>query len=207
MNDVWKLVHAERRALIADLAGLPPRRWAEPSLCEGWTVHDVAAHLVDSARATRLGFLADLLRARMDFHRLNERGIARERGDGPADTLARLREVASRTTTPPAPLDTRLVEEVVHGEDVRRPLGITRAYPTEAVVRALRVQVRTPVAYGGGKERAAGLRLDASDSGVDIGDGPVVTGSTLDLLLALSGRRTALDGLHGPGADTFRSRD
>ncbi|KOX12446.1 maleylpyruvate isomerase family mycothiol-dependent enzyme [Nocardiopsis sp. NRRL B-16309] len=207
MNDVWKLVHAERRALIADLSGLAPDRWSVPSLCEGWTVHDVAAHLVDSARTTRLGFVVDLLRARMDFDRLNERGIARERGGGPADTLARLREVASRTTTPPGPLATRLVEEVVHGEDVRRPLGITRDYPTEAVVRALGVQVRTPVAFGGGRERAAGLRLDASDSDVDIGEGPVVSGGTLDLLLALSGRRTALDGLHGPGADAFRARD
>ena len=207
MNDVWKLVHAERRALIADLAGLAPDQWASPSLCGDWTVHDVAAHLVDSARTTRLSFVVDMLRARLDFHRLNERGIARERGADPADTLARLREVAPRTSAPPAPLATRLVEEVVHGEDIRRPLGIGRAYPTEAVVRALRVQIGTPVAFGGGKERAAGLRLDASDSEVDDGDGPVVTGSTLDLLLALSGRRTALDDLDGPGADEFRSRD
>jgi uncharacterized protein (TIGR03083 family) len=207
VDDVWKLVHAERRALIDDLAGLPPEGWASPSLCEGWTVHDVAAHLADSARTTRLGFLVGMLRARMDFDRLNRIGIARERGDGPADILARLRDVASRTTTPPAPLDTRLVEEIVHGEDIRRPLGITRAYPTGAVVRALGVQLRTPVGFGGGRERAAGLRLDASDSEVDAGEGPVVTGTTLDLLLALSGRRSALDGLGGPGADELRARD
>lgn len=32
--------------------------------------------------------------------------------------LGRLRQVAKRTSAPPAPLDTRLVEEVVHGEDL-----------------------------------------------------------------------------------------
>ncbi|RKS09639.1 uncharacterized protein (TIGR03083 family) [Nocardiopsis sp. Huas11] len=206
MNDVWRLVHAERRALIADLADLTAERWRTPSLCEGWSVHDVAAHLVDSARTTRIGFVRDLLRARLDFDRLNERGVARERGDGPADTLARMRAVVSRTSTPPAPLNTRIVEEVVHGEDVRRPLGIGRAYPAEALVRALGVQIRTPVAYGGGKERAAGLRLEASDGEVALGEGPVVTGSTVDLLLALSGRRSVLEALRGPGADEFRAR-
>lgn len=206
MSGLWELVHAERRALIGDLAGLPPDRWATPSLCGGWTVHDVAAHLVDSARATRTGFVVGMLRARLDFDRLNEAGVARERGTGPADTLDRLREVAPRRTAPPAPPDTRLVEEVVHGEDIRRPLGIARAYPAEAVDRALRLQARTPVAYGGGRERAAGLRLTAAGGGPDLGEGPVVAGTALDLLLALSGRRAALDALGGPGADALRAR-
>ncbi|MFY7066676.1 maleylpyruvate isomerase family mycothiol-dependent enzyme [Nocardiopsis changdeensis] len=206
MNGVWALVHAERRALVEDLAGLPPDRWGTPSLCDGWTVHDVAAHLVDSARTTRVGFVLGMLRARLDFDRLNGAGVARERGNGPADTLERLREVAPRTTAPPAPLDTRLVEEVVHGEDIRRPLGIVRAYPPEAVERALRLQARTPAAYGGGRERAAGLRLAAAGGGPGLGDGPVVSGTALDLLLALSGRGAALEGLGGPGADALRAR-
>ncbi|CAL9395836.1 hypothetical protein SUDANB121_01361 [Nocardiopsis dassonvillei] len=203
---VWELVHAERLALVEDLAGVEPDRWALPSLCGDWTVHDVAAHLVDSARTTRLGFVVGMLRARLDFDRLNGLGVARERGAGPADTLRRLREVAPRTTAPPAPLDTRLVEEVVHGEDIRRPLGIVRAYPQEAVVRALRLQARTPVAYGGAKERVAGLRLEAAGGGAVLGDGPVVSGTALDLLLAASGRGAALDGLRGPGAEILRGR-
>ena len=74
-----------------------------------------------------------MVRARFDFDRQNEAGIAREKGATPAETLDRLRAVMGRRTTPPAPLDSRLVEEVVHGEDVRRPLGIRRDYPSEAV--------------------------------------------------------------------------
>jgi len=49
MTDVWPLVHAERHALVDDLSRLTDEQWRTPSLCEGWTVHDVAAHLVGNA--------------------------------------------------------------------------------------------------------------------------------------------------------------
>ncbi|MFI9825111.1 maleylpyruvate isomerase family mycothiol-dependent enzyme [Streptomyces sp. NPDC052013] len=198
-NDVWPMVHAERAALIDDLAHLDDERWGQPSLCEGWTVHDVAAHLVDTARTTRLGFVAGLVRDRFDFDRQNARGVERERGASPQETLQRLRQVASRRTTPPAPLDSRLVEEVVHGEDIRRPLGLTRSYPPEAVTRSLRLQARTPASFGGAKELTARVRLTAVDADLSIGDGPEVTGPALSLLLAVCGRRVALEELDGPG--------
>lgn len=136
MAHVWELVHQVRSALVDDLTGLSDERWETPSLCSGWTVHDVAAHLVDNARTTRIGIVVAMVRARFDFDRQNDQGVAREKGATPAETLDRLREVAGRTSTPPAPLDSRLVEEVVHGEDIRRPLGLVRDYPDETVTRA-----------------------------------------------------------------------
>lgn len=196
---IWRMVHAERAALTDDLARLDAGQWDAPSLCEGWTVRDVAAHLVDTARTTRIGFVAGLVRARFDFDRQNARGVERERGASPQETLERLRRVASRTTTPPAPLDTRLVEEVVHGEDIRRAVGLVRTYPQEAVVRALRLQARTPASFGGAKELVARVRLTATDADLSIGEGPDVTGPVLSLLLAVSGRRAALGELGGPG--------
>ncbi len=199
MGDVWPIVHAERAALIDDLQSLDAAQWEEPSLCAGWTVHDVAAHLVDTARTTRLRFVAGLAWARFDFHRQNARGVQRHRGASPQETLERLRSVASRRSTPPAPLDSRLVEEVVHGEDIRRPLGLSHSYSQEAVLRSLRLQARTPEAFGGARELVSGVRLTATDADVSIGDGPDVTGPALSLLLAVSGRRVALDDLDGPG--------
>ncbi|WP_329042376.1 maleylpyruvate isomerase family mycothiol-dependent enzyme [Streptomyces sp. NBC_00178] len=198
-DDVWDLVHAERAALIQDLAGLDDDRWREPSLCEGWTVHDVVAHLVDTARTTRLGFVVALARARFDFDRQNALGVERERGETPQETLRRLRGAAPRTSTPPAPLVSRLVEEIVHGEDIRRPLGLTRAYPQRAVVAALRLQTRTPVSIGGAKELVDRVRLTATDADLTIGTGPEAVGPALGLLLAVSGRRVALDDLKGSG--------
>ncbi|MCX5205161.1 maleylpyruvate isomerase family mycothiol-dependent enzyme [Streptomyces sp. NBC_00237] len=198
-NDVWPMVHAERAALVEDLSRLTPEQWDAPSLCEGWTVHDVAAHLVDTWTTTRLGFVAAMVRARFDFDRQNAVGVARERGASPQETLERLRRAASRTSTPPAPLDTRLVEEVVHGEDVRRPLGLTHTYAPEAVARALRLQTRTSASMGGAKELASRVRLSATDADLTIGEGPEVTGTALALLLGVSGRTPAPAELSGPG--------
>jgi uncharacterized protein (TIGR03083 family) len=200
VGDCWPLVHAERAALIEDLERIDARSWDVPSLCAGWSVHDVVAHLVDSARTTRIGFVVAMARARFDFDRQNARGMERERRATPRETLEQLRAVAPRTSAPPAPLDTRLVEEVVHGEDVRRPLGLTRAYPVEPVVRALRLQARTPASFGGAKELVGRVRLVASDADVTIGDGPEVTGTALSLLLAVSGRPVGSGDLTGPGA-------
>jgi uncharacterized protein (TIGR03083 family) len=203
MHGAWPLVHAERNALIDDLAGLTDDQWAHPSLCDGWTVHDVAAHLVNNAKTTRLGIVRDMVRARFDFDRQNAQGVERERCATPREMLARLREVATRTSTPPAPLDSRLVEEVIHGEDIRRPLGIEREYPSEAVVRSLRYQARTPVFLGGAKQLVATVRLHAIDEGVSIGEGPEISGPALSLLLVISGRKAALADVTGPGVSAL----
>ncbi|MBU2695496.1 maleylpyruvate isomerase family mycothiol-dependent enzyme [Pimelobacter sp. 30-1] len=206
MKDVWTWVHAERAALVADLAEVDAARWETPSLCPGWSVHDVVAHLIDNARTTRLGIVRAMVRARFDFDRQNADGVRRERGATPAETLDRLRAVVTRTTTPPAPLDSRLVEEVVHGEDVRRPLGITHTYAPTAVERALHYQARTSVSMGGAKQRIAGLRLEATDAELALGEagGTVVRGPAVALLLAASGRTAALDDLSGAGVDALR---
>ena len=155
MSDVWELVHHERVALLRDLAVLDEAQWEVPSLSDGWTVREVAAHLVDNARTTPMRIVVAMALARFNFDRQNAMGVERELGQTAADTLEGLREVAHRRSGPPAPLDSRLVEEVVHGEDIRRPLGVTRSYPVETVERSLRYQARTSVGLGGGK-RACG---------------------------------------------------
>ncbi|NYE36616.1 uncharacterized protein (TIGR03083 family) [Nocardioides cavernae] len=205
MTDAWDLVAAERQALVDDLATLTPEQWEVPSLCAGWTVHDVAAHLVDNARTTRVGIVVAMVRARFDFDRQNAAGVARWKGSTPAETLERLRAVVDRRTTPPAPLDSRLVEEVAHGEDVRRPLGLTRVYPAEAGGRALAHQARTSVALGGGKQHLAGLTLRATDADVRLGEGPEVVGPLVSLLLVSSGRVAGLADLTGDGVPRLRA--
>lgn len=114
-------MHAEREALIADLGQLDETAWATPSLCTGWTVHDVLAHLVNDAKTTPFRFIAQLASARFDFDALNQRGMEAERQEHPRDTLERFRAVAGRSTSAPTPAATRYVEAFVHGEDIRRP--------------------------------------------------------------------------------------
>lgn len=125
--------------------------------------------------------------------------MQRHRGASPQETLHWLSAAASHRSTPPAPLDSRLVEAIVHGEDIRRPLGLSRTYPQDAVVRSLRLQARTPASFGGAKELLNGVRLAAADADLSVGEGPEVRGPALSLLLAVTGRRLALADLEGSG--------
>ena len=200
-GEIWRTVHAERRRLAADLSGLRDEQWAAASLCPGWDIHDVLAHLVDTARTSRLSFVRDLVAARMDFDRANEKGIAREKRPDPRHTLDALTQAAELTRTPPANLATRLVEAIVHGEDIRRPLGMPNSYPRPAIAQALTYQLRTPVSFGGGRDRVAGLRLVDRATGAAWGQGDEVEADALDLLLAVSGRPVAPGSLAGSGAE------
>jgi uncharacterized protein (TIGR03083 family) len=128
------------------------------------------------------------LRARGNFDRANQDGIAREKRPDPQGTLAALAAAVPLTRTPPANLATRLVEAIVHGEDIRRPLDITGSYPDAAVIEALEYQLRTPASFGGGRDRATGLRLIDRSTGRSWGNGDDVEAPALDLLMMISGR-------------------
>ncbi|GAB3310638.1 maleylpyruvate isomerase family mycothiol-dependent enzyme [Epidermidibacterium keratini] len=208
-RQIWQFVHAERVALIDDLAGLSGEQWEVASLCAGWSVHDVAAHLISNATTRGRDILPAMLEARFDFHRMNETANAKARGASYAETLQRLRGVQSRTDGPPtwmAALPSRIVEEIVHGEDIRRPLGIARDYPMTAVLSAIEYQARTKGSIGGAKERVDGLSVCPDDFDAALGSGPAVRGRAIDLLMVLAGRNDSADQLHGPGADQLRSR-
>ena len=56
----WPTIHAERKALAADLESLSDQQWNTPSLCEGWTVRDVLAHMTSAAVMTPPKFFAKL---------------------------------------------------------------------------------------------------------------------------------------------------
>ncbi|MFL4474791.1 maleylpyruvate isomerase family mycothiol-dependent enzyme [Paeniglutamicibacter sp. MACA_103] len=204
--DVWPVVHAERLALLNDLEKVGPEQWATPSLCPGWDVHDVLAHLVDTAKTTRLGFMRRMVLAGFDFDKDNAAGVAAQRREDPRETLAGFREALGRTSTPPAAPATRLVEAFVHGEDMRRPLGMRGHYPATHVATALAYQLRTSVKMGGGKELAAGFTLVATDTEFGHGSGHEVRGSAIALLLAVSGRPVEAGELTGPGAAAFGHR-
>lgn len=196
---VWSMVHDERRALVRDLEKLEGAEWETPSLCHGWAVHDVLAHLVDSAKTNRRSFVRGMITARFDFDKDNESGVRRERRADPAGTLAAMRAAIELTRTPPAALATRLVEAFVHGEDIRQPLGISASYPVDGVVAALDYQLGTSVSMGGGKQRGQKVHLKASDADYARGRGPEVCGSAIDLLLAVSGRPVKAGALRGVG--------
>jgi len=203
--DPWPFIHSERKALVADLEGLTEQQWATPSLCEGWSVRDVVAHMTAEAKLSAGGFFGSLIASGFRFESVQAKGIAAEQGTDGADTLNRFREVLTSTTKPPGPVDAMLCEVIVHSEDIRRPLGIAQDYPAEWSTRGADFYRGSNLIIGG-KKRAAGLTFRATDAEWSAGSGPEVVGPATSLLLAISGRSAALADLSGEGVETLRSR-
>jgi uncharacterized protein (TIGR03083 family) len=204
-TDDWPLVHAERAALAADLADLTGRQWATSSLSTEFTVREVLAHQTAGASLTPIRWLAGVIRCRFDFDRQVAMRLAEHLGTTPADTLARFRQVVTSTTKPPMPVLAMLGEAVVHAEDIRRPLGIRRDYPITTLTRLAGYYQGSDLPVGT-KGRIAGLRLAATDGPFTTGDGPLVSGTTLALIMAMAGRAAYRDELDGDGVATLRDR-
>lgn len=204
-SDTWPLVHAERAALAADLAELTDEQWATPSLSTELTVREVLAHLTAAASLTPLRWLAGVIRCRFDFDKQVAMRLAEHLGTTPADTLARFRRLVASTTKPPLPVMAMLGETVVHGEDIRRPLGIRRDHPVTTLTR-LAEYYRGSDLVVLAKGRIGGLRLAATDGPFATGSGPLVSGTTLALIMAMTGRVSFCDELSGDGVAILRDR-
>jgi len=204
-SDVWSTIHSERKALAADLDGLSVKAWDTPSLCDGWTVRDVVAHMTAATKLSGPKFFGTLIGSGFSFEKVQAKGIAANRGASPDETLTNFKAQLDSTGRPPGPVETMLGETNVHSEDIRRPLNLQHTYPTEAIVRTADFFKKSNLIIGS-KKRIAGLTLRATDAEWQHGSGPTVEGPMLDLLLAMTGRKPALDTLSGDGAATLRSR-
>jgi uncharacterized protein (TIGR03083 family) len=201
----WAPIHAERAALAADLAGLAEERWAAPSLCAGLTVREVLAHLTAGASHRSGVRLAGVIRCRFDFDKQVAMRLAEHLGADGAETLERFERVVTSTTSPPLPAVAMLGETIVHGEDIRRPLGIHRDYPIGTVTR-LAEYYRGSDLVVQAKGRIGGLRLVATDGPFEAGSGAVVSGRTIALVMAMTGREAHCDELEGDGVPILRGR-
>lgn len=201
----WAPIHAERAALAADLADLPDKRWGTTSLCTEFSVRDVVAHLTAAASLNPARWMAGVLRCGFDFDRQVAMRLAEHLGATPAETLARFGAVANSTTSPPLPRIAMLGETVVHGEDIRRPLGIGRDYPLDVLTAVARHYAASDMVVLA-KGRIKGLRLTATDGPFATGSGPLVRGTTLALVMAMTGRGVFCDELSGDGVGELRAR-
>src|SRR6516165_10861576 len=197
MTDMWATVAAERGALASDLADLTPTQWDTPSLCSGWTVRDIVAHLSATASLNPATFLLGMLKSGFNFDRFANGQIAKHRGTDSAATLGEFRGLQNSTSAPPGPKTSWLGEVVIHGADVRRPLGIPHTYPPGAIRQVIDFYKGSNMLIGS-KNRIAGLALHATDDDWRHGqDGPDnrVEGPLLSLLLGMTGRAPACDDL------------
>ncbi len=202
---LWPMVHAERAALGLDLDALETKAWTGPTLCGRWSVEEVVAHLTAAASTGRLRWLASMVVARFDAARHNQRRLAEHRGPGPAGTLAGFHRIVTSTTAASGHTPAWLGEVIVHAQDIRRPLGIDRAPDIAAATEVARFYASRDFAVPS-RTAGTGLRLEATDGPFTTGAGPLVSGPTLALVMALAGRTVYCDDLDGDGVALLRSR-
>jgi uncharacterized protein (TIGR03083 family) len=205
MTDMWSTIAAERGALADDLIGLSTAEWRAASLCSGWSVEDVLAHMTSTAQMTPPRFVVGFAGAGFNFGRFADRGIEAHRGAIPEETLAGFRAQQHSTASPPGPQASWLGETLVHAEDIRRPLGITHTYPADSV-RLLLDFYQGSNALIGTKKRIEGVTLKATDTDWAHGSGPVAEGTGLALLMAMTGRQSYLANLSGEGVAVLREQ-
>lgn len=207
-DDTFAMIAAERRALCDEMATWADEQWATPSLCAGWTVRDVAGHLLTPFTVSNLRFAGGMLTSGFSFTKASDR-FARAEAARPVDEIvATFRAHADSRFTPPGNgPEAPLTDVLVHGQDMRRPLGLAHAFAPEHLVRSLEFVKGSPFGFVP-RRRLDGLRFVASDLDWSAGpdDGAAVEGPGEALLLAITGRAAALDDLAGPGVDLLRRR-
>jgi uncharacterized protein (TIGR03083 family) len=205
-DDVWRAIDDQRRRLVDLLEDLSDQEWQHASLCQGWTVRQVAAHLAlqnTPWSALPRGVLEAIRRGGMNgaIHAMACRHAERPTGQ----IITEIRDrIGVWRPLPTLTYRESAIDYLVHPQDIAIPLGRHLAMPIDAaVVAADRVWTSRRMFHA--RTRLAGYRFIATDTAWVVGAGPAVTGPISALLLLLTGRSAGLAGLAGPGADALQA--
>jgi uncharacterized protein (TIGR03083 family) len=204
----WHVVEQQRLAIADLLDELTPSQWESPSLCAGWRIRDVAAHVSLVGLPPSPGSLfTDMLRSHGNFHRLNTAAANRRAQRPPHQLVADLRAHASSRKVPVVSSYRNVLFDVaVHGQDIAIPLGLDLPIPPQAAAEAA-TRVWTMGWPFWAKRRLNRLRLTATDTDWTAGSGREVHGPIRALLLLLTGRTTtAATMLTGDGVAQLHQR-
>ena len=204
-SEVWTAIDDQRRALVHLLEDLSEKEWRQPSLCHGWTVRQVAAHL-----ALQNTTWSMMPRAMLDSVRHGGmNGAIHAMGCRHAELPVQviIGEIRDRIGVwrplPTVTFRETAIDYLVHGQDIAVPLGRTLPMPPGlAVIAADRVWSRPRMFHA--RKKLAGYRLVADDAPWAARQGHEISGPVGALLLLLTGRPAALPQLSGPGAAGLR---
>ncbi|MGH3724392.1 MAG: maleylpyruvate isomerase family mycothiol-dependent enzyme [Mycobacterium sp.] len=187
-DEIWRAIDGERVSLADQLAAMPPADWDRPSLCGEWRVRDVVGHLLFASEFSLPRTIVDVIQARGDLNRLIARTGVRVGSAAPTELLASLRASVGSRRKPPGvqPVD-RLMDHLVHGQDIAVPLGWQRDMPLGAA-RAAAARVWDRDQLFGARTRFAKHRLIATDTDWAEGNGAAIEGPVSALLLLMVGR-------------------
>jgi uncharacterized protein (TIGR03083 family) len=202
-STLMSMARAERADLHAFLTTLTPQQWDTPSLCSGWTIKDVVAHVISYEELGKMGLIKRFLKGRIV--RANEVGVDEFAALSPQELLAFLgNHLTPQGLTAGFGGMIALVDGLIHHQDIRRALGQPRTIPADRLRRVLGLVPGNP-RLGAGR-RIRGLRLRATDIDWTHGRGPEVSGPGEALLMAMAGRPAAVADLAGTGRATLAAR-
>ena len=159
--------------------------WDAPSLCAGWQVRHVLAHVTMPARLSPEQFGAEMAAARGDFGVLSDTVAARDADLPAAELLAALRAPRLHGWVPPGGgVAGALIHAVVHSLDVTVALDAPSTAPAAALSAVLDLLADGRV-FG---VDPTGVRLEATDSDWSTGSGDVVRADSGRLVALLAGR-------------------
>jgi uncharacterized protein (TIGR03083 family) len=179
---------AERERLAALFGDLSREQWDTPSLCEGWRVREVVAHITMPFRTRPLGVMAGLIRAGFSFNKYADRDARSAAHDkSGAELVDLLRRNIDNPWQPPGGGGAgALSHDVIHGLDVTEPLGL-RPPPADRIALVLASTGPRQLRYFGVDLK--GQRLTATDAELSVGDGADdVPMTAKDILLVVTGR-------------------
>jgi len=135
--DTWAMIHAERSRVADMLDGLSSEQWTMDTLCKGWNVQMVAAHMMNAGEQSTSKFFRGLLASGLRFNVMMDDQAHASAKLAPKEIIERIRASTTTTNKPPAATMAMLGEVVVHGNDIRQPLGIDDDSSTEAKLACL----------------------------------------------------------------------
>jgi uncharacterized protein (TIGR03083 family) len=199
---IWEAIDAQRLRVADLLDQLTDEEWSRASLCEGWTVRDVAAHLTLQQLTLRQA-LPGVVRYRGNIERAT-RELAREQAQALSteQIIARIRGmVGTRRLNTGVTVREALIDALVHGQDIALPLGRQLQIPPDAAAEATTRMwtMRFPPPFPATRA-AKRFRVNATDIDWAAGEGNEVHGPMGAIMLVSSGRLIALPQLSGPGA-------
>ena len=204
-DEVWRTIDQQRAELADLMETFTDADWETPSLCEGWRVREVGAHLT-LAQTGLLEAMGATVRARGSFNRMIHDTAVRQAERPVAEYPALLRAMIGSRRKAPFVSDLEpLIDQLVHGQDMVVPLGRTREMPHAAAAAAAQRawDLNWPFRV---KKQLHGFSLSATDHPWTVGEGEVVEGPIRALLMLVTGRHVVLPELSGPGADELRAR-
>lgn len=204
--------------IIEVLQGLEPTQWNLPTPCPGWSIADIAAHLIDldmmAMGAATIDHEPDwdsLPHVKSPASQFTERGVDFRRGTPPDDLLDQLKSVAQELSgyvannsitvrvpwskgeiSPEQFLAMRAFDVWVHEQDIRNSIDQPGNLGSNAALAAAqRMFASIPLIWGKKVQAPAGSSLTLTVTGPD------VSGS-LHVVVGSDGRATIVESLDSP---------